>query len=210
MFGVINVEEINIHELEENLLPEKSRKLFSVIGKDAFLKLICAMGGKAPYIPNDSVLEIRNRNDKILKDFNGNNYRHLAQKYDLTERWIREIISLGGITNNQSEIIKRNLESRNEKILADFNGNNYKELAIKYNLCDGHIRKIIKKILISRGELNANQSEINRHELEIRNKKIIEDFNGDNYKELAIKYNLSEGHIRRIIPKKFYSKERKK
>lgn len=38
---------------------------------------------------------------------------------------------------------------------------------------------------------------------ELRDKEIIEKFNGDNYKELALEYNLAERTIREIITDKY-------
>ena len=41
---------------------------------------------------------------------------------------------------------------------------------------------------------------------DIRDKEIVSRFNGDNYKELAIEYNLAERTIREIVTDKFKMK----
>jgi Mor family transcriptional regulator len=51
----------------------------------------------------------------------------------------------GGLVNfylpKLNSILKK---IRDEKILQDFNGHNYRELRYKYNLCDTQIRKIVR------------------------------------------------------------------
>jgi Mor family transcriptional regulator len=73
-------------------LPEPYNYMVTLIGIENTLKIANMYQGTGLYLPKlDSVLtKIRDRN--IRKEFNGYNYRELAHKYNLTERWIRELI----------------------------------------------------------------------------------------------------------------------
>ena len=57
-----------------------------------FLKCFRAFGGTTIYIPKAESLERAARDQKIREEFDGGNYRELAAKYGLTERWVRFIL----------------------------------------------------------------------------------------------------------------------
>ncbi|WP_206460651.1 Mor transcription activator family protein [Anaerovorax sp. IOR16] len=82
-----------IEELTVDMLPEFYQQVVSIIGVDNFLNLCKEIGGTNMYIPKlDSVIRpIRDK--KIRKEFNGANYKDLAIKYNLCERWVRDIIN---------------------------------------------------------------------------------------------------------------------
>ncbi len=74
-------------------LPDECRQVADIIGLQALLDLSARLGGERVYIPLPDRLATAARNRKIRSEFNGQNYRALALKYNLTVRWIREIVS---------------------------------------------------------------------------------------------------------------------
>ncbi len=81
-----------IKEITIDQLPEPYKSIALELGMEDTIKLANLYQGTGFYLPKlDGVLsEIRNK--KIREEFNGSNYKVLARKYDLTERWIYEII----------------------------------------------------------------------------------------------------------------------
>lgn len=76
----------------EQCLTEDDRQLISVVGAEAFLRLIDTYGGGNVYIPKYDRFERYTRNKAIMAEFDGYNFRELAQKYHLTEMQIRVIL----------------------------------------------------------------------------------------------------------------------
>lgn len=69
------------------------RLLAEAIGIEGYRKLVQVFGGTSIYIRKlDSLLQ-NDRNRAIFKEFDGYNFRELAQAYNLSERAIREIVS---------------------------------------------------------------------------------------------------------------------
>ena len=64
----------------EQCLTEDDRQLIGIVGTEAFLRLIDTYGGGNA------------RNKAIVAEFDGYNFRELAQKYHLTEMQIRVIV----------------------------------------------------------------------------------------------------------------------
>ena len=79
------------HVKIENL-DEDQRKMVELVGLDGFKSLVRAFGGTTIYIPKAESLERAARDQKIREEFDGGNYRELAAKYGLTERWVRFIL----------------------------------------------------------------------------------------------------------------------
>ena len=79
------------HVKIENL-DEDQRKMVELVGLDGFKSLVRAFGGTTIYIPKAESLERAARDQKIREEFDGGNYRELAAKYGLTERWVRYAI----------------------------------------------------------------------------------------------------------------------
>lgn len=77
--------------LEE--LDEEKQEVARLIGLENYRKLMEAYGGVYLYIPKTDRMKRTERNEKIRGEFNGYNYRELAQKYELTEVTIRSIVS---------------------------------------------------------------------------------------------------------------------
>ena len=76
----------------ENLSPVQ-QQVADIIGQDNFQKLMEVYGGTYLYIPKVDRLERLGRNEQIRAEFDGYNFRPLAQKYGLTEVTIRSIVS---------------------------------------------------------------------------------------------------------------------
>lgn len=74
-------------------LNDEQQQVAELIGLDNFKRLMSVFGGVNLYIPKVDKLERMERNDSIQAEFNGYNFRELAQKYGLTEVSIRSIVS---------------------------------------------------------------------------------------------------------------------
>lgn len=74
-------------------LDEEKQEVARLIGLENYRKLMEAYGGVYLYIPKTDRMKRTERNEKIRAEFNGYNYRELAQKYELTEVTIRSIVS---------------------------------------------------------------------------------------------------------------------
>ncbi len=84
-------------------LPEGYRQVASIVGVENALKLSEHLGGLPYYFPQLDGLLRKKRDEAIRHEFTGSNYRDLAKKYRLTERWIREIVD-NSPTHNQSPL----------------------------------------------------------------------------------------------------------
>ncbi|MEF9853854.1 MAG: Mor transcription activator family protein [Hydrogenoanaerobacterium sp.] len=84
---------MNLHEkltLED--LPPKQREIAEIVGLDKYILLTKRFGGDTPYIQKYSELIKSPRNDEIKEKFNGYNATVLALEYNLSERYIRELV----------------------------------------------------------------------------------------------------------------------
>lgn len=69
-------------------------EISEVIGKDNTMKLVERFSGEQIYIPVIKRVSIKERNNRILSDYRkGFTYAQLKNRYRLTERQIRNIIS---------------------------------------------------------------------------------------------------------------------
>ncbi len=74
-------------------LSKEQKQIAEAIGLDAYLLLSKTFGGTSIYIAKaEEILHRKTRDEQIRNEFNGNNYSQLAQKYGLTEVWIRNIV----------------------------------------------------------------------------------------------------------------------
>lgn len=67
------------------------RTIAEEIGVENFLKLSKLVGGATFYIPKAESILRPVRDLHIKQEFNGYNYQELAIRYDVTERWVRQI-----------------------------------------------------------------------------------------------------------------------
>lgn len=85
-----------INELTTDMIPEGIyREIAEEIGVINFIKLAELVGGATIYIPKSESFLRPVRDLRIKKEFNGYNHAELAKKYNLSERWIREICGEG-------------------------------------------------------------------------------------------------------------------
>lgn len=72
-------------------LPESYQGVARVVGIENAVRLAEHLGGLNFYFPQADKMLRAKRNELIRKEFNGVNYKDLAQKYHLSEIQIREI-----------------------------------------------------------------------------------------------------------------------
>lgn len=96
-----------IKELPADQLPEPYRLVAHEIGMESAMLLANLFQGTGTYFPKLDTLLQDLRNKKIRAEFDGKNYKELARKYDLTERWIYEIITQE-VNENQISFFDRN------------------------------------------------------------------------------------------------------
>ena len=85
-----------INELTPEMIPEGIyRDIAEEIGVINFIKLVEIIGGSTFYIPKSESFLRPVRDIRIKQEFNGCNHTELAKKYNLSERWIREICGEG-------------------------------------------------------------------------------------------------------------------
>ena len=85
-----------INELTPEMIPEGIyRDIAEQIGVEGFIKLAELIGGATIYIPKADSFLRPVRDLRIKQEFNGYNHTELAKKYNLSERWIREICGEG-------------------------------------------------------------------------------------------------------------------
>lgn len=76
------------------------REIAQAIGAENVYKLAKLTGGVTVYIPRAESVIRPVRDAHIKAEFNGLNHIELAEKYDVTERWVRALCGLG-ITEGQ-------------------------------------------------------------------------------------------------------------
>ncbi|MBU5441226.1 hypothetical protein KQI79_04140 [Paenibacillus sp. MSJ-34] len=80
-----------VKEVTIDMIPETYHDIVEQIGMEHFFKLAQAFGGRTIYIPKSDIILRPIRDKRIKEEFNGYNHVELARKYDLTEKWVREI-----------------------------------------------------------------------------------------------------------------------
>jgi len=80
-------------ELTPDLLPNHlTQSIAAEIGVDNLMKLLLVVGGRTVYLPRQERVFRLLRDKKICEEWNGQNERELAEKYDLNLSWIRAIV----------------------------------------------------------------------------------------------------------------------
>ncbi|MBI5410155.1 MAG: DNA-binding protein [Nitrospirae bacterium] len=96
-----------LKEITADDLPDSYREMAKIIGVNNTIALALHYGGLPYYFQKvDSLLQ-KIRDDKIRQEFNGDNYKALARKYDLSEMHIRRIISGKEKDNGQVELFNQ-------------------------------------------------------------------------------------------------------
>ncbi|MDE5854044.1 MAG: DNA-binding protein [Ruminococcus sp.] len=70
------------------------REIVETVGLDAYRKLVTSYGGSHVYICKSETVLRELRNSEIRSKFNGYNYHELAKEYNLSEKTVREIVSV--------------------------------------------------------------------------------------------------------------------
>ena len=82
-----------LKELQLEDLSGSARELAELVGMEAFLNLVDVYGGSSNLdVPTAKQLINPVRDELIRREFNGHNIDVLARRWDLTERYIREIV----------------------------------------------------------------------------------------------------------------------
>ena len=69
------------------------RSIAEEIGVDNLLKLSLLVGGTTFYMPKKERILRPLRDQKIREEYNGYNTADLARKYDVSQRWVEQIIN---------------------------------------------------------------------------------------------------------------------
>lgn len=99
-------QELTLDMLQEGLY----RRIAETIGLDNFYRLTCVSGGMTIYIPKPESLIRPVRDAHIKAEFNGYNHVELAEKYDVTERRVRQLCGIG-FMEGQIDLFGENSES---------------------------------------------------------------------------------------------------
>lgn len=83
-------------DLTLELIPDGLyREIAEAIGVENLVKLTQLVGGSTIYLPKTESIVRPVRDAKIREEFNGYNHMELARKYDVTERWARQLCGEG-------------------------------------------------------------------------------------------------------------------
>jgi len=81
-------------ELTPSMMPDGLCKAIAEeIGTDNLLKLSILIGGISFYMPKKESILRPVRDIKICEEYNGYNSDELCRKYNVSERWVREVIN---------------------------------------------------------------------------------------------------------------------
>lgn len=86
-----------LKELTPEMLPGFYGQIARAIGAEAFYRLAETTGGTTVYIPKPESILRPVRDRRIREEFNGYNHRALADKYGVTERWVRALCGDGRV-----------------------------------------------------------------------------------------------------------------
>lgn len=85
------VQELTVEMLKDGIW----RQIAEVVGIEGLYRLTKKIGGQTVYIPKTETIIRPIRDAHIKAEFNGFNHNMLAKKYDVTERWVRELCGPG-------------------------------------------------------------------------------------------------------------------
>lgn len=84
-------EELTVEQIPEGLY----RDIAEAIGVENLIKLTQLIGGSTFYLPKTESVMRPVRDAKIREEFNGYNHLQLAVKYNVSERWVRQLCGDG-------------------------------------------------------------------------------------------------------------------
>lgn len=100
------LEKLEIDDIQN----EEQKHLARTVGLGAYISLVKEYGGTSVYVFKEDSITKNIRDEKIKKEFNGENYLYLAKKYNLTEQRIRAIL------NGRNEVLKGQISFDDMKI----------------------------------------------------------------------------------------------
>ena len=83
--------ELTLEQIPEGLY----RQIAEAIGVENFVELTQLVGGSTIYLPKTESVVRPVRDAKIRAEFNGYNHLELSKKYEVTERWVRQLCGEG-------------------------------------------------------------------------------------------------------------------
>jgi len=93
-----------VKDLTTEMVPEGIfREIANEIGTENLMKVADIVGGATFYWPKPESFVRPVRDARIKEEFNGYNHVELARKYDVTERWVRQLCG-GGHAEGQFEL----------------------------------------------------------------------------------------------------------
>lgn len=96
-------------ELTPSMLPDGlCREIAEEIGTDNLLKLASLVGGSTFYLPQKEKILRPLRDQKIREEFNGYNTADLARKYEVSQRWVQQIIGRDVMSSTSGRKVKEN------------------------------------------------------------------------------------------------------
>lgn len=93
-----------IKDVQLDDIPAVYKSIATAIGAESFVRMAMVTGGLTIYIPKADTLIQAARDRKIIKEFNGSNYRELALKYNLSETWVRQVIDNDRMERDQCKL----------------------------------------------------------------------------------------------------------
>lgn len=89
--------------------PEKAKQ----IGIDIAQQMAQNWGGEVIYIPRNLLMALNERDMKIYEEFNGNNHRELARKYNVSMQWVYKIVK----KVHKDEVARRQMSCRRSDLI---------------------------------------------------------------------------------------------
>lgn len=91
-----------VNDLTLDMIPKAYRPIAEAIGIENLAKLAEVIGGTTFYLPKLESFVRPVRDERIKAEFNGANHAALALKYNVTERWVRQLCGEGSMEGQQS------------------------------------------------------------------------------------------------------------
>ncbi len=78
--------------IKEDDVPQGCKDLVDIFGMEFFISLVEYCGGSNVYIPSKGAIVKKARNRIIREEFNGGNYREVANRFGISEVQVRQIV----------------------------------------------------------------------------------------------------------------------
>lgn len=193
---------IEFYKKEGNIekLPELLRGIVNSLNIEIALKVLEILAGEKVYFPKlDSVLNSI-RDMMIKQEFEGSNYKELALKYNLSTRKIREIIKedIEPLLLDQRLLEEKKTEFNSDSSLLDRFKDKLKieELPEVYQLIAYEFDiETALKVAETFGGQSIVFMKMETVFRQYRDREIKRRFDGNNLRQLAKEYNLTQNRI---------------